>query len=95
MGPARELVNHDDDRVRVTTWTFAAAGDSTGPHRHELDYVVVPITGGRFQVTDSSGSTRELVQVPGSPYLGAAGTEHDVASASEHEAVFVDIELKR
>jgi hypothetical protein len=34
-------------------------------------------------------------QVAGSPYLGAAGTAHDVVNATDHEAVFVEIELKR
>jgi hypothetical protein len=34
-------------------------------------------------------------QVAGSPYLGSAGTAHDVVSAADHKAVFVEIELKR
>jgi beta-alanine degradation protein BauB len=34
-------------------------------------------------------------QVAGSPYLGTAGTEHDVVSATDATAVFVEIELKR
>jgi len=38
---------------------------------------------------------RELEQVAGSPYLGTAGTDHDVVSGSDREAVFVEIELKR
>lgn len=95
MSPARHVVNADTDEVRVTTWTFAAAGDATGEHRHEFDYVVVPITGGRFRVVDLDGSVREMDQVAGSPYLGTAGTAHDVVSAGGEEAVFVEIELKR
>ena len=94
MGVARHVVNADNDEVRVTTWTFGAAGAATGQHRHEFDYVVVPITGGRFEVVDIDGSVREMNQVAGSPYLGAAGTEHDVVSAAAQEAVFVEIELK-
>ena len=57
--------------------------------------MIVPITGGRFTVTDLDGSERELEQVAGSPYLGTAGTEHDVVSATDRQAVFVEIELKR
>ena len=52
MSQARGTVSVDDDRVRVTTWTFEAAGTATGRHRHEFDYVIVPITGGTFTVTD-------------------------------------------
>jgi hypothetical protein len=36
-----------------------------------------------------------MTQVAGSPYTGAAGTDHDVVSAGERAAVFVEIELKR
>ncbi len=95
MSLARHVVNADTDEVRVTTWTFAEAGAATGEHRHEFDYVVVPVTGGRFQVVELDGSVREMDQVAGSPYLGTAGTEHDVVSAAAAEAVFVEIELKR
>jgi hypothetical protein len=95
MSQARGTVSVDDDRVRITTWTFEAAGVATGRHRHEFDYVVVPITGGTFRVIDLDGSVRDMNQVAGSPYLGTAGTEHDVVSATDREAVFVEIELKR
>jgi beta-alanine degradation protein BauB len=94
MSEAHPVVNADNEQVRVTTWTFGAAGAATGQHRHEFDYVVVPITGGTFNVTDVDGSVRKMDQVAGSPYLGTAGTAHDVVSASDREAVFVEIELK-
>jgi beta-alanine degradation protein BauB len=95
MNVAHHHLSADNDQVRVTTWTFGAAGAATGHHRHEFDYVVVPITGGTFTVTDADGSTRKMDQVAGAPYLGTAGTTHDVASDTDHEAVFVEIELKR
>ena len=94
MTPARAVVNLEDDRVRVTTWTFDAAGATTGGHRHEFDYLVVPVTGGTFRVIDTRGGEREMNQVAGLPYLGTAGTEHDVVNATDAEAVFVEIELK-
>jgi len=43
MGTPETVI--DDERVRVTTWTFAADGDETGHHVHEYDYLVVPVTG--------------------------------------------------
>jgi hypothetical protein len=94
MSPAKHVVNADTDDVRVTTWTFASAGDAIGQHRHEFDYVVVPVTGGRFKVIEPDGSTREMDQVAAQPYVGTAGTAHDVVSDSQGEAVFVEIELK-
>ena len=65
MGVARHVIDADNDDVRVTTWTFGAAGAATGRHRHEFDYVVVPITGGRFEVIEIDGSVREMDQVAG------------------------------
>jgi quercetin dioxygenase-like cupin family protein len=85
----------DDDRLRITTWSFGTDGDTTGPHVHEYDYIVVPVTGGTFAVTAPDGGTRELTQRAGVPYLGKAGTEHDVANVSGAPAAFVEIELKR
>jgi len=94
MSQGSGVVTADDDRVRVTTWTFAAAGDATGWHRHRFDYVVVPVTGGTFTVIGADGAAREMEQRAGEAYLGAEGTEHDVVSQSDG-AVFVEIELKR
>jgi hypothetical protein len=94
MAAAEGTTHTDDDRVRVSTWTFAAEGDSTGPHVHELDYVVVPVTGGTFTVVEADGSARVLTQEAGRPYTGTAGTEHDVVSASPGPISFVEIELK-
>lgn len=94
MSPARATVAIDDPRIRVTTWTFEQAGDSTGPHRHEYDYVVIPVTGGTFIVTDADGKTREMTQHAASPYRGTAGTDHEVVSSSDTSAVFVEVELK-
>ena len=89
------MITVDDDRVRVTTWTFGARGADTGPHVHQYDYVVVPITGGPFTVTTAAGATRNMVQEAGTPYLGVAGTAHNVTSAGDAPATFVEIELKR
>jgi quercetin dioxygenase-like cupin family protein len=95
MTAAEANVAFDDDRIRVTSWTFATAGASTGRHRHEFDYVVVPITGGTFTVTSPDGSLRTMTQVAGTSYLGTAGTEHEVSSSADAAAVFVEVELKR
>jgi hypothetical protein len=94
MTEAHGTVSVDNERVRVTTWTFEGAGAAIGQHRHEFDYVVVPVTGGKFRVVDLDGSEREMDQVAGSPYLGTVGTEHDVVNAVDEEVVFVEIELK-
>lgn len=85
----------DNDQIRVTTWTFDQDGVATGQHRHDFDYIVVPITGGTFSVTDADDSVHEMIQVAGMPYFHSAGVIHDVTDTSGQKAVFVDIELKR
>jgi quercetin dioxygenase-like cupin family protein len=83
----------DDDRVRITTWTFED-GQDTGPHRHEYDYIVVPVTGGSFEIVAPDGASREMTQESADSYLGRAGTEHNVINRSGRRAIFVEIELK-
>jgi len=95
MTQARALVTIDDDRIRVTTWIFDETGAETGDHVHEYDYVVVPVSGGTFAVTGPDGAVRELDQQAGAPYVGTAGTAHNVANAGRAPASFVEIELKR
>jgi len=94
MPTARSSTSADDDRVRITTWTFED-GQDTGHHRHEYDYIIVPISGGTFVVTEVDGSTREMTQDAAVAYLGKAGTEHNVTNRSGRPAVFVEVELKR
>ena len=89
---ARPTVQIDDDAVRVTEWRFAP-GATTGPHRHEYDYVVVPMTTGRLRIVTADGeSTSDLVT--GQAYHRPAGVEHEVFNANDGEFVFVEVELK-
>jgi quercetin dioxygenase-like cupin family protein len=94
MASATSVIQTDDEQIRVTTWTFEADGDDTGHHVHGYDYLVVPVTGGSFTVTQDDGATRELAQTAGVPYRGTAGTSHNVANSSGARAVFVEVELK-
>jgi quercetin dioxygenase-like cupin family protein len=91
-GSARPTVQIDNDRVRVTEWRFTP-GAATGWHRHEYDYVVVPMTTGPLRARTAQGEkVSELVT--GRAYFGAAGVAHDVVNANAHEFAFVEIEVK-
>jgi quercetin dioxygenase-like cupin family protein len=82
----------DNERVRVTKWRFAP-GAATGWHRHEYDYVVVPITTGKLKLETKDG---EIVAdlVTGVPYFRKAGIEHDVINANDFEFAFIETEIK-
>jgi quercetin dioxygenase-like cupin family protein len=82
----------DNDRTRVTEWRFAP-GAETGQHRHEYDYVVVPMLTGQLRIVSSDGEVLSDLTV-GSPYFRPAGVEHNVFSANDFEFVFVEIEFK-
>jgi quercetin dioxygenase-like cupin family protein len=85
-------VQIDDERFRVTEWRFAP-GAATGWHRHELDYVVVPMTTGQLRIVGADGEfTADLVA--GVSYTRHAGVEHDVHNANAHEFVFIEVERK-
>jgi quercetin dioxygenase-like cupin family protein len=69
-----------------------APGAHTGFHRHEYDYVIIPITGGRMRVIEAGReSTAELAA--GISYFRPAGVEHDVINAGDQELIFVEIEI--
>ena len=86
-------VQVDNPRTRVTEWRFAP-GAATGWHRHEFDYVVVPMTAGQLQLVDAAGKSTFAELTPGVSYFKAAGVEHDVINPNDGEFVFVEIEFK-
>jgi mannose-6-phosphate isomerase-like protein (cupin superfamily) len=89
---AEATVQVDNDRVRVTEWRFAP-GAATGPHRHEHDYVVVPMTSGPLLIKDGDGE-RIAELSSGQAYARAAGVEHDVINPGPAPFVFVEVEIK-
>lgn len=92
MDRAIPTLQIDDERVRVTQWRFAP-GASTGYHRHDWDYVVVPLCDGTLRLVEPCG-TREVALKAGVSYARPAGVEHEVINANGFEFAFVEIELK-
>jgi quercetin dioxygenase-like cupin family protein len=92
-GRAEATVLIDNETVRVTRWQFAP-GEATGWHRHEYDYVVVPLVDGELQLVEPDGE-RVAELTTGSPYFRETGVEHDVVNANDYEFAFVEIEIKR
>ena len=92
MSQAVAISHIDNDEVRITEWRFAP-GATTGAHRHDYDYVVVPLTAGLLKAIGAAGETlAELA--PGKAYFRKAGVEHDVVNAGAEPFAFVEVELK-
>ena len=83
----------DNDRVRVTKWSFAP-GAATGWHVHEYDYVITPVIGSTVAIANEAGERTEVEMIPGQSYYREAGVAHDVINAGPGELVFVETELK-
>lgn len=90
---ARPTVQIDNARVRVTEWRFPPGG-ATGWHRHEHDYVIVPVTTGSLRIRTAAGET-EAKLTAGLAYFREEGVEHDVSNPNPHDFVFIETELKR
>ena len=91
-GKAIGTVIIENERVRVTRWDFAGEGDATGWHRHEHDYVIVPLLDGRLVIEHGEGTDiSELTQ--GVSYFRNSGVEHDVRNGNSFPYSFVEVEL--
>lgn len=94
MAPkAQPEVQVDNARCRVTEWRFAPEA-ATGWHRHEYDYVVVPLVSGTLKLIGPDGAETLAELEAGKSYFREAGVEHDVINASGRDFAFVEIEFK-
>ena len=92
-GSAEPTVMIDIDRVRVTEWRFKKKGDDTGWHRHEYDYVVVPLFDGVLEIDVGGGEIVTADMKNGVPYFREAGVEHNVINGNNFECAFIETEL--
>jgi beta-alanine degradation protein BauB len=67
---------------------------ATGYHRHNHDYVVVPVRDGELKIIGPKGEV-SFVQIQlGKSRFRNAGVEHNVINNGSSEMVFIEIELK-
>lgn len=86
-------VQIDNEQLRVTEWRFTP-GAATGYHRHEYDYLVVPVLNGELELIGADGRRTRARLEQGKSYFRSAGVEHDVVNAGSDVMTFVEIELK-
>lgn len=90
---ATSTVLIDNERTRVTEWRFAP-GASTGWHRHEYDYVVVPMVDGKLELSTGEDDKQVAELSTGVAYFRQVGVEHDVKNVNDFEYVFIEVEFK-
>ena len=91
-GTAKGELLIENDRVKVWRWSFAAKGDNTGWHRHEHDYVVVPLFDGKLDIDTLDGPI-EAPMHNGVPYFRELGVEHDVKNGNDFACAFIEVEV--
>lgn len=89
---ALSLVRISSDKVRVTEWILSP-GAATGWHRHEHDYLVVPLATGRLMLVGPHEEEHHADLATGVPYNRSAGVQHDVINANAFEFRFLEIEM--
>ena len=90
---ASSIIQVDNERVRVTEYTFKSGAETTF-HRHEWDYVVVPQTDGELLLIDGDGKESRASLTSGISYYRKAGVEHNVVNAGNQPLTFIEVEMK-
>jgi quercetin dioxygenase-like cupin family protein len=90
---AKSNVMIDNDRVRVTEWSFEI-GDETGHHVHEFDYVVVPMLDGQLKIVDDEGNESISSLTEGNSYFRNKGVSHNVLNNNDFPYKFIEVEIK-
>lgn len=85
-------VQLENEHFRVTRWTIEPGG-TIPMHRHDHEYVVVPLVTATMHVTTADDEEIVADLVAGQSYTRAAGSEHRVENrASPEPIVFVEVE---
>lgn len=92
-GSARGTVLIENDTTRVTEWRFGRRGDNTGWHKHDFNYVVVPLFDGQLEIDHGGGKISIAQMRNGVPYYRELGVEHDVINANDFECAFIEVEF--
>ena len=87
-------VKIEERYVRVTEYRFPP-GAETGWHRHQHDYVVVPLLDGQLTLEQPDGSSTIAELLTHQSYARAAGVEHNVINSNSYEFAFLEIEVLR
>jgi beta-alanine degradation protein BauB len=93
LGPIGNRVIFENDFVRV--WELAVApGRSKGLHRHDLPYVIVPLTEGNIEIESIDGRVYRPDEKVGEAIWRDAGEIHDLKNLGDATYRNVLVEIK-
>lgn len=94
MTGATSEITYENEHFRATKWTISPGGEIP-MHRHEYEYVVVPLSDNVMHVTTAEGELIEARMVPGTAYGRPKGSEHKNENRGETDIVFIEVESLR
>ena len=93
LGPIGNRILFENDVVRV--WALEVEpGRNKGLHRHDLPYVIVPLTAGRIEIESIDGTVYRPDETVGDAIWRDAGEVHDLRNLGDTTYRNVLIELK-
>ncbi len=93
LGPIGNRVMFENDHVRV--WELAVEpGKDKGMHRHDLPYVIVPMTEGDIEIVSIDGRSFKPKEVVGEAIWRDAGEVHNLYNRGTNTYRNVLIEIK-
>jgi beta-alanine degradation protein BauB len=93
LGPIGNRVIFENDLVRV--WELAVEpGKSKGLHRHDLPYVIVPLTDGKIEIESIDGRVYRPHDRVGEAIWRDAGEIHDLKNLGDSTYRNVLVEIK-
>ena len=90
---AKVNIQIDNELVRITKYLFLP-GEETGLHKHDLDYIIVPITNGELLLIDKDGNESKTKLKASESYFRNAGIIHNVINNGTKELIFIETESK-
>ena len=93
LGPVGDRILFENDTIRV--WSVALApGGVQAWHKHELPYLIVPLTPGQNEMEFEDGRIRQTVESIGGVLWREAGIPHELRNTSAWDYANVLIEFK-
>lgn len=90
---AKSYIQIDNELIRVTKFIFKP-GEETGMHKHQLDYIITPITNGKLILVNKEGKKNNTILMSSETYFRKAGVEHNVINSGNEILIFIETELK-
>jgi quercetin dioxygenase-like cupin family protein len=93
LGPIGDAIIFENEAVRV--WSLKLDPDGRQPwHRHNLPYLIVPLTDGANEMRFADGRTRETSETSGQVIWREAGIPHELYNRGNWQYRNVLIEFK-